>query len=144
MSDPTPKNSARQAVRRRHTKPPSSLPPIVCSRCAGPIVRGQHVAPLFSAKLVRWSEHPVLSKPPVIRGIIPTDGSPARVDMSVGDQLRQRAAMGGERERAELAAFEALLSKCIADALVAQVRKEAEAHGVDVLTWLTRDRSTDE
>ncbi len=100
--------------------------------------------PLFSAKLVRWSEHPVLSKPPVIRGIIPTDGSPARVDMSVGDQLRQRAAMGGERERAELAAFEALLSKCIADALVAEVRKEADAHGVDVLTWLTRDRSTDE
>jgi len=37
--------------------------------------------------------------------------------MSVGDQLRQRAAMGGERERAELAAFEALLSKCIAEAL---------------------------
>ena len=68
----------------------------------------------------------------------------ARVDMSVGDQLRQRAAMGGERERAELAAFEALLSKCIADALVAQVRKEAEAHGVDVLTWLMRDKSTDE
>lgn len=79
-----------------------------------------------------------------VRGIIPTDRSPARVDMSVGDQLRQRAAMGGERERAELAAFEALLSKCIADALVADVRKEAEAHGVDVLTWLTRDRSTDE
>ena len=52
--------------------------------------------------------------------------------------------MGGERERAELAAFEALLSKCIADALVAQVRKEAEPHGVDVLTWLTRDKSTDE
>src|SRR6185295_1134512 len=79
----------------------------------------------FSAKLVRWSEHPVLSKPPVIRGIIPTDGSPARVDMSVGDQLRQRAAMGGDRERAKLAAFEALLSKCIADTLVAEVRKEA-------------------
>jgi hypothetical protein len=78
----------------------------VCSRCAGPIVQGQHVAPLFSAKLVRWSEHPVLSKPPVIRGIIPTDGSPARADMSIGDQLRQRAAMGGETERAELAAFE--------------------------------------
>ena len=44
-------------------------------------------------------------------------------DMSVGDQL-QRAAMGGEKERAELAAFEALLSKCIADAFVAGVRKE--------------------
>jgi hypothetical protein len=102
------------------------------------------VAPLFSAKLIRRSEHPVLSKPPVIRGIIPTDGSPARVDMSVRDQLRQRAAMGGERERAELAAFEALLSKCIAEALVAQLRKEAEAHGVDVVTWLMRDKSTDD
>ena len=33
-------------------------------------------SPLFAAKLVRWSEHPVLSKPPMIRGIIPTDGSP--------------------------------------------------------------------
>ncbi len=144
MSDPTPKKSGRQGARRRQTKPPSSLPPIVCSRCAGPIVRGQHIAPLFSAKLVRWSDHPVLSKPPVIRGIIPTDGSPSRVDMSLGDQLRQRAAMGGERERSELAAFEALLSKWIADALVAEVRKEAEAHGVDVVTWLMRDTSTDE
>jgi hypothetical protein len=52
--------------------------------------------------------------------------------------------MGGERERAELAAFEALLCKCIADALVAQVRKEAEAQGVDVPTWLARDTSTDQ
>ena len=144
MSDQTPKKSARQGVRRSQTRLPISFPPIVCSRCAGPIVRGQHVAPLFSAKLVRWSEHPVLSKPPMIRGIIPTDGSRGRVDMSVGDQLRQRAAMGGERERAELAAFEALLSKCIADALVARLRKEADAHGVDMLTWLTRDKGTDE
>ncbi len=142
MSDPTPKNSARQRVRRTHTKPLGSLPPIVCSRCAGPIVRGQHVAPLFSAKLVRWSEHPVLSKPPVIRGIIPMGGSPSRVDMSVGDQLRQRAAMGGERERAELAAVDALLSKCSSEALVAKLRKEAEAHGVDIVTWLRRDKST--
>ena len=143
MSEPTPKKSAR-GTRRRQTKLPSGLPPIVCSRCGGPIVPGQHIGPLFSTKLVRWSEHQVLSKPPVIRGIIPTDGSPARVDMSVGDQLRQRAGMGGERECAELAAFEALLSKCIAEALVAQLRKEAEAHGVDVVTWLMRDKSTDE
>ena len=140
MSEPTSKNPNRRA-RRKQPKPPSSLPPIVCEHCGGPVIHGQHVGPLFSAKLVRWSEHPVLSKPPVIRGIIPTDGSPARVDMSVGDQLRQRAAMGGERERAELAAFETLLSKCIADALVAQLRKEAEAHGVDVVTWRMRDRS---
>lgn len=86
----------------------------------------------------------MLSKPTVIRGIIPTDRSPARVDMSVGDQLRQRAAMGAERERAELVAFEELLSKCVANALVAELRKEAEAHGVDVVTWLMRDKSTDE
>jgi len=86
----------------------------------------------------------MLSKPPVLRGVIFADGSPSRVDMSLGDQLRQRAAMGGERERAELAAFEALLAKCIADALVAQMRSEAEAHGVNLLAWVARDRSNDE
>ena len=32
--------------------------------------------------------------------------------------------MGGERERAELAAFEALLAKWIANALVAELREE--------------------
>lgn len=126
MSEPTPKTPARRRAQRSQAKPPSSLPPVVCSRCGGPIVRGQTVAPLFSAKLVRWSEHPVLSKPILIRGIISTDGSPGRVDMSLGTQLRQRAAMGGEKERAELAAFEALLAKCIANALVAELRKEAD------------------
>jgi hypothetical protein len=141
MSQPTPKRPARRQARGRQPKPPSAAPTIVCPRCGGPIVRGQHVGPLFSANLVRWSEHPVLSKPLVIRGMISTDGSPGRVDMSIGEQLVQRAAMGGERERTELAAFEALLSKCIANALVAEVRKEAEEHGVDVLTWLTRDKS---
>jgi hypothetical protein len=115
MSEPTPKRPTRRAPRRQ-AKAPGTLPPIVCERCGGP----------------------------VIRGIISTDGSPGPVDMSLADQLRQRAAMGGERERAELAAFEALLSECIANALVAQVRKEAEVHGVDVLTWLARDRSKDQ
>jgi hypothetical protein len=144
MLEPTPKEPARRRAGRRQPDAPSALPPIVCSRCGGPILSGQHVRPLFSAKLVRWAEHPVLSKPPVIRGIIRADGLPGRVDMSIGDQLRQRAAMGGEKERAELAAFHALLSKCIADALVAEARKEADAHGVDVLTWLTRDKGTNE
>jgi hypothetical protein len=60
---------------------------------------------LFSARLSTWSAHPVLSKPLVLRGVIPTDGSAGRSDLSVGDQLRQRASMGGEKERAELAAF---------------------------------------
>ena len=57
---------------------------------------------------------------------------------------RSPLGVGGERERAELAAFEALLSKCIAEPLVAKLRKEAEAHGVDVVTCLMRDKSTDE
>ena len=100
MSEPKPERPARTGARRKQPEVSRGLPPIVCSRCNGPIVPGQQVAPLFSTKPVRWSEHPVLSKPPMIRGIIPTDGSPGRVDMSVGDQLRQRAAMGGERERA--------------------------------------------
>lgn len=129
---PKPTTTPNRGTRRRQTKPPASeMAPVVCSRCGGPIVRGQLVAPLFSAKLVRWSEHPVLSKPIVIRGIISTDGSPARVDMSLGAQLRQRAAMGGERERSELAAFEALLAKCIASALVAELRKEADVPSAD-------------
>ncbi len=73
-----------------------------------------------------------------------TDGSPGRTDLSVGDQLRQRAAMGGEHERADLAAFEALISRWIADALVAQLRAETAAQGVDVLPWLARETSKDE
>lgn len=107
------------------------------------MIPGQHVVPLFAPKLLRWSEHPVLSKPPVLRGMISADGSSSRTDMSLGDQLRQRAAMGGERERAELAAFEALLTKCIADALVAELRKEAEVHGVDVPQRVVADGERD-
>lgn len=123
---------------RRPTESTNSFPPIICSRCGGPIVAGQLIGPLFSPKLVKWAAHPVLSKPPMLRGIISVNGSPGRSDLSLGDQLRQRAAMGGEKERAELAAFENLLAKSIADALVAQLRDEAAAHGVDVWTWLSR------
>ena len=52
--------------------------------------------------------------------------------------------MGGEKKRGELAAFEALIAGCIADALVAQLQQEAAAHGVDVWTWLAREKSKDE
>ena len=76
----------------------------------------------------------------MLRGVIPTDGSPGRSDLSLSEQLRQRAAMGGEKERAELAAFEALFARWIADALVARLREEA----VDVWTWLARETSKDE
>lgn len=94
--------------------------------------------PLFSPKIVTWAAHPVLSKPLTLRGIIPLDGSPERSDLSLEDQLRQRAAMGGEKERAELAAFDILFANWLADALVADLRREAAAHGVDVWTWLER------
>jgi hypothetical protein len=113
----------------------------VCPHCGGPILQGQNIGPLFSAKIVTWSAHPVLSKPVMLRGVIRADGSPGRGDLSVGDQLRQRAAMGGEKERAELAGFEALIAKWIADALVARLRDEATAHGIDVRTWLARATS---
>jgi hypothetical protein len=125
------------------TESPSSLPPIICAHCDGPIVRAQSIDPLFSAKLVKWSAHPVLSKPIMLHGVVPTDGSLGRRDLSLGEQLRRRAAIGGEKERAELATFEALLAKSIADALVAQVRDEPEAHGVDVWTWLAREHGKD-
>lgn len=86
----------------------------------------------------------MLSKPLLLRGVIPADGSPGRTDLSLGEQLRQRAAMGGERERAELAAFEKVMAEWIANALVAQIREEAAAHRVDVGTWLARERSGDD
>ena len=80
----------------------------------------------------------------MIRGVVHLDGSPGPPDLSLGDQLRQRAAMGGEKERADLAAFQELISRWLADALVAQLREEAAAHGVDVRTWLARERSTEQ
>jgi hypothetical protein len=73
--------------------------------------------------------------------MISRDGAPGRSDLSIGEQLRQRAGMGGERERAELAAFETLMARCTADALAAQLRKEAAEQGVDVATLLARETS---
>jgi hypothetical protein len=67
-----------------------------------------------------------------IRGIIPANGSPGRSDLSMGDQLRQRAAMGGARERAQLEEFEKILATAIAEALVSQLRKEAAEQRADV------------
>ena len=101
----------------------------MCPRCGGPILPGQIVPPLFAAKLTTWAEHPVLSKPVTINGIVPADGSPGHHDLTVEDQLRQRAAMGGERERAQLEAFEKLLVRAVAEALVNQLRQEAAADG---------------
>jgi hypothetical protein len=144
MSMPTSKMRPAQKRRGKRTLPSSAPSSVICPRCGGPIVDGQRVAPLFSAKLVTWSEHPVLSKPLVLRGVVDADGAPGRSDLSLGEQLRQRAAMGGERERAELAGFERLIAEWIANALVAQIRAEAAAHGVDAWTWLARETKSDE
>jgi hypothetical protein len=144
MSASTLRNRPTRKARTKTTQPTNSLPPIVCTRCGGPLVPGQNVGPLFSVKVCPWSAHAVLSKPVMLRGVVPTDGLRGRRDLSLGEQLRQRAAMGGEKERAELAAFEALIGKWIADALVAQLREEAAAHGVNVWTWLARETSKEE
>ena len=44
--------------------------------------------------------------------------------------------MGGPKERAALAHFEEVFAEAIANALVAQLRKEASEHGIDVWTLL--------
>jgi hypothetical protein len=123
-------------VQRQKAEATKSLPAIICPRCNRPIVHGQQIAPLFSPIIVTWPAHPVLSNPVTIRGIISTNGAPGRSDLSIGEQLRQRAAMGGEKERVELAAFESLMAKCLAEALVTQLRKEAAAQGVGVIPTL--------
>ena len=107
---------------------------IVCARCGGPILAGQQVMPMFPAHPVHWREHPVLSKPPAVHGMISPHVSPGRADMSVGDQLRQRAAMGGDTERAALTAFEEMLSNCIADAIMVEMRNEDGTLVLDVST----------
>ena len=51
--------------------------------------------------------------------------------------------MGGEKERAELAAFEALFSKWIANALVAELRKERDVlWGADGIANISRASMT--
>ena len=120
---------------------PRQLPPILCPRCCGPILAGQMVPPLFAAKLTKWAEHPVLSKPIRIRGIVTKDGSPGRSDLSIGDQLRERAAMGGERERAQLEEYEKLLAQAVVEAAISLLKKEAEEQALGEPTASANDTS---
>lgn len=136
---PRSRKQPGQRRREKATKSPGDQFSIICPRCSTAIVQGQTIAPIIAPKDLIWTVHPVLSKPVVLRGSIPTDGSPGRSDLSLGEQLRQRAAMGGKKERDELAAFESLFARTLADALVAQLRKEAADHDVDVWTWLARE-----
>jgi hypothetical protein len=65
----------------------------------------------------------VLSKPLILRGFVATNGE-SRHDLTLHDQLQQRAAMGGPRERQELAAFETIIAEALASALVANILRE--------------------
>ena len=67
----------------------------------------------------------------------PTNGSVCRVPHA----MSQSPLIGISEDSEE---FRGSSPKASAEALVAQLRKEAEAHGVDVVTWLMRDKSTDE
>src|SRR5262249_21641178 len=111
---------------------------------AGAIVEGQKIGPLFSPKLVKWDEHPVLSKLPTLRGIVSVDGRGSRHDLTLHEQLTQRASMGGDRERAALAHFEEVFTEALVGALVAQLKEEAAAHSVDVWTWLASQPTKDD
>lgn len=115
-----------------------------CPRCGGPLIEGQNIGPLFSAKLVKWDAHPVLSKPPMLRGFISRDGE-SRHDLTLHDQLIQRAAMGGPNERAALAHFEEIFTDAIANALLAKLREETATHdaGVRACVESGRHRHTD-
>ncbi len=84
MSAPT-RNLPRQESDAKLSESASSLPPIVCPRCRGRFFEGQHIQPLFFAKLVKRSEHPVVLKSVILRVTISKDGSPGRSDLSVGD-----------------------------------------------------------
>ena len=114
------------AKRQRREKVYPPLGPIICERCGGPIVAGQQVRAFFEVKHYDAPyPHPVLSKPLVIRGIIGANGE-SRGDMSMGDQLRQRAAMGGPSEREALRRFEEIWVGAIATLLVAEYRRRQD------------------
>jgi hypothetical protein len=68
-----------------------------------------------------------------------------RLDLSLVDQLRQRAAMGGEKEREDLRAFEELLVTALTEALVAELQQPSIRPAADGQTRTKRKRrSADE
>ncbi len=96
-----------EGVNAREPSPPT-VSRRLCVRAVGvPSSEGRTSGCCFRRESFTWSAHPVLSKPVMLREVVPTDGSPGRSDLSLGEQLRQRAAMGSEKECAELAAFQA-------------------------------------
>ena len=142
MTEQTPSRRPKRTAKTK-SKSAAAWPPVICPRCGGPILKGQNVGALFTAKLVTLDAHPVLSNPPTIRGMVSVDGSGSRHDLTLHEQLIQRASMGGPRERAPLAHFEEVFAEALASALVAQLRKEAGEQGVDVWTWLARQTAKD-
>jgi hypothetical protein len=62
------------------------------------LIEDRPLGPLFSARVVTWSTHPVLVKPLVLRGVVALDGSLECTDLSLNEQLRQRQGRRGFRE----------------------------------------------
>jgi hypothetical protein len=86
-------SSRPKRAARTRSESAAAWPPALCPRCGGPILEGQNVEPLFTAKLVTLDAHPVLSSPPTIRGMVSVDGSGSRHDLTLHEQLIQRASM---------------------------------------------------
>ena len=61
------------------------------------------------------------------------DGRGSRHDLTLHEQLIQRASMGGPGERAALARFEETLAEALASAAVAELQREAAEHGAHLL-----------
>ena len=115
---------------RTRTQVMEGLPPITCPRCGGVLVPGQNIGALF--KFTHYDvprPHPVLSNLITLRGTISTTTGESRTDLSVHEQLQQRAAMGGPQERQALVAFEEVFVNALASALVAQLRKAGGTDG---------------
>ena len=100
--------SAESKGWRRKRSSPRTVCRRLCVRSvAVPSFRGKTSGRCFRRSFCRWSAHPVLSKPVMLRGAIPTDGSPGRGNPFVGRPV-EAAGGHGRREgtRRAMAAFE--------------------------------------
>src|ERR1700730_6418422 len=60
MPSSTLRTGESRSAQRTGSQTANSLLPIICARCGGPVIRGQNIGPLFSAKVVVWPAHPVI------------------------------------------------------------------------------------
>lgn len=102
-------------AKRRMPRPSAARtwPAVICPLCQTPIASGQRLQPVFQrVRLDGARPHPVLSQPLVVHSVS-GPGGVVRQDLSMHDQLVQRATMGGARERQQLDAFNQAFSTVI-------------------------------